>query len=152
MDDNFRRHLANKMVTSLPAFGTWSTAINEFETPYGKAGYRQLELLWAIRHGMIPGDAVTPGSIAKQFQVQPSVVTRLLAKLEANGFVRRVSSATDGRSFQVEITDLGIDLSKFVEELYNQEVLEELAKFSDEQIAQLAASMEMLEPIASTLR
>jgi DNA-binding MarR family transcriptional regulator len=146
-----RRHVARQIVGSMPTFGTWATAINEYETPFGKVGYRQLELLWAIRHGLIPGEQVTPSGIAAFFRVQPSVVTRIVAKLEASGFVTRFDDPNDGRSFHIEISERGVELSKYVEEIYNQEVLDELADFSDDEVAELGRAVEILHRIGGNL-
>lgn len=135
----------------MPRFGTWASAINEYETPFGKVGYRQLELLWALRHDLFEEAHVTPSAVTAFFQVQPSVVTRIIAKLEASGFVRRVSDPRDGRSFHIEITDKGTDLSKYVEEIYNQEVLDELADLSDEEIRELGWAVDTLGRIGGNL-
>ncbi len=76
-----RRELAGRMVRELPRFGRWAVTIRDYETPYGKVGYRQLATLWLIRFHLIPGDDFTPSRLAEHLEVQPSVVTRLLAKL-----------------------------------------------------------------------
>ncbi len=146
-----RRKVANRIVVALPQFGTWAAATNEFETPHGRVGYRQLSLLFAMRERMLPGDKVTPSAVASFFQVQPSVVTRIIAKLEASGFVTRIGDPHDGRSFHIEISDRGIEISRYVEEIYNQEVFEELSGLDDDEIAELARAVEILDRIGRNL-
>jgi DNA-binding MarR family transcriptional regulator len=135
----------------MPQFGTWAAAINEYETPFGKVGYRQLELLWAMRHDLFNGARVTPSAVAAYFQVQPSVVTRIIAKLETGGFVSRIGDPADGRSFHIEISGRGIELSEYVEEVYNQEVLDELADLDDDAVAELGRAVEILDRIGASL-
>jgi DNA-binding MarR family transcriptional regulator len=151
MVDATRKHLANLMVSSLPKFGHWATSIRDFETPFGRIGYRQLELLWALRYNLIDGGPVTPSAIAAHFEVQPSVVTRILVKLEAHGFVSRITDPLDGRSASIQITPLGIELSAYVEDLYDQEMLASLASLDDTQIEELCRNVEILNRIATNL-
>ncbi len=146
-----RRDVASRIVTGMPKFGSWAAAINEYETPFGRIGYRQLELLWAMRHDLFAENRATPSAVAAYFQVQPSVVTRIIAKLEASGFVTRNGDPEDGRSFHIEITDRGIELSRYVEEIYNQEVLDELAQLNDDEVEELGRAVETLDRIGGNL-
>jgi DNA-binding MarR family transcriptional regulator len=151
MPDRERHQLAARMVTSLPRFGYWAKSIRDFETPHGQVGYRQLELLWALRYDLIEDNPVTPSAIAAHFEVRPSVVTRILAKLEAHGLVSRFTDPQDGRSVTIRITDKGTEVSAFVEELYDQEMLATLAALDDAQIAELSRNVEILDRISLQL-
>jgi DNA-binding MarR family transcriptional regulator len=146
-----RRELAGQMVRELPRFGRWAVTIRDYETPYGKVGYRQLATLWLIRFHLVPGDDFTPSQLAEHLEVQPSVVTRLLAKLEANGFIERSVDPTDGRSYHVQITEKGLHVSEFVEELYMQELLASIAWLDDAQIAELRRSVNILTGVVARL-
>ena len=151
MSESTRREAATQIITGLPVFGGWVGAISEYDTPYGRAGARQMEVLWALRFRLYPDNPVTATTIAAALNVQPSVVTRLLAKLEANGFVERVGLANDRRASEIRITDKGIDISRFVEELYYEEVAHALADFSDEDVEQLGLYAARLHQIGLRL-
>ena len=151
MSDTSRHQLADHIVVSMPRFGYWATSIRDFETPYGKVGYRQLEVLWAIRHGMIDEDPVTPSAITAHFGVQASVVTRILARLEAHEFIDRLHDPEDGRRVSIEITARGLHVSEYVEALYHQEALAALAFLSDDEIERLRAQVDVLDRVATNL-
>ena len=151
MSETTRRHAATQIITGLPVFGSWVGAISEYDTPYGRIGARQLEVLWALRHGLYSDAMVTASVIAGSHNVQPSVVTRVLAKLEANDFVERVSQARDRRTSEIRITERGIAISRYVEEIYYQEVLGCLADFSDEEVELLGAQAARLHQIGVRL-
>mgnify|MGYP000479316547 CR=1 FL=1 len=76
-----RLTLARTMLNSLPRFGQWADTVREFETPFGTIGYRQASILWLLRYELIPPSDMTPTGFAHFYRVQPSVVTRALAKL-----------------------------------------------------------------------
>lgn len=57
------------------------------------------------RHGEMP-----IGRLAEREQITKSSVTRLAAKLEAMGLVRRELDANDSRSWRVDLTDDGRQL------------------------------------------
>lgn len=139
------------MVRNLPRYGRWAFAVRDFETPYGKVGFRQASILWALRYNMIPGDDATASYFANYLEVQPSVVTRVLAKLEANEFIDRTVDPNDGRRYYIQITEKGIHLSEFVEELFVQELLAGVSSYDDEQIESLAQHVAMLTDVVQIL-
>jgi DNA-binding MarR family transcriptional regulator len=151
MTDSIRRAAATQIITGLPVFGSWVAAISEYETPYGRAGARQMEVLWGLRHGLYPDSPVTATTIAASLNVQPSVVTRVLAKLEAGGFIERVGMARDRRASEIRITERGMALSRFVEELYYEEVLQALASLPDTEVEQLGVYAARLHEIGVRL-
>jgi DNA-binding MarR family transcriptional regulator len=57
------------------------------------------------RHG-----AMHPSALAQHERIGKSTVTRLLANLEAQGLVRRVPDALDGRSSYIDLSDNGREL------------------------------------------
>lgn len=139
------------MVTELPRFGRWATTIREFETPYGKIGYRQLEVLWALRHNTLPHDHISPSHISAHFGIQPSVVTRVLARLESQAFIDRITDPLDGRRAHIRITEKGIHLSEVVEELFMQEALSAIAFITDDQVTELQRNVDILTRVISNL-
>ena len=151
MTEEERRYLAGQMVRELPRFGRWATAIRDFETPYGKVGFRQLVILWTLRHNMIPSPAVSPSDFAYHLDVQPSVVTKVLAKLEAGGFIERSVDPSDGRRYNIEITNKGRHVSEYVEELFVQELLAGVSFLDDEGIASLTKHIAILSEVMKIL-
>lgn len=152
MTDDDRITLARQMVESLPKFGAWANGFREFETPYGKVGFRQLAILWFLRFELPSGEHVTPTRIAESSSVQPSVITRALTRLEAAGFIERKVDPTDHRRFFVTITDRGLEISRYVEDWYTREMLECIGDLSNEQLGELERSVALLDGLANTLR
>ena len=146
-----RRDAATQIITGLPVFGSWVNAISEYDTPYGRVGARQIDVLWALRHGLIDECPVTASAITQYLNVQPSVVTRLLAKLEASGFIERIGLPSDRRASEIRVTDLGEMIGQFVEDLYYEEVLAVLESFSDDEVEQLRVHAERLHAIGVKL-
>lgn len=151
MTDASRRALARQMAIILPTFGHWASGIRDFETPYGRLGARQVAILWLLRHEDIPADRLSPTRIAEFHHVQPSVVTRALAKLEEGGFIERSMDDLDRRRTHLELTDKGREASEYVEELYVHEMLAGMQALEDQQIASLQQSMGTLEQLATIL-
>ena len=151
MTDPDRAGLAKLIVASLPKFGTWAYSFRDFETPYGKVGFRQLAILWILRYELVPPDELSPSRLAAIPNVQARVITRALAKLEASGFITRTVDARDSRVFRLAITEKGRHVSELVEQLYDDEVIESMAWLSDDQVAELRRSVELLDRIANDL-
>lgn len=127
-DADPRRALAGRMVRILPAFGQWALAVRDFQTPYGKIGLRQATILYELRHRMIGDGPTTPSAMAEHYGVQPSVITRVLTRLEAGGFITRHPDPTDGRSQRIEITDAGVTISVHIEGLFVASMLDSLTR------------------------
>jgi DNA-binding MarR family transcriptional regulator len=151
MTDEIRKHLAFRMVTSLPKYSNWATTFRDFDTPYGKLGYRQMAILWLIRYENLPKDELTPTRIAAFQNVQPSVVTRALDKLAAGGYITRTHDEEDRRRINIAITDKGREASVYVERLYIDELTSSMAFLNDRQIAELASNVEILDDIVTEL-
>lgn len=152
MADQDRTTLARTMVESLPKFGAWANGFREFETPYGKVGFRQLAILWFLRFELPSGEPATPTRISEHSSVQPSVITRALTRLESAGFIERKVDPADHRRFFVTITEKGLEISQHVEDWCTQEMLVCMADLDDEQVEELERSVAMLDEIADKLR
>lgn len=143
--------LARAIAASLPKFGDWASTSRQFDTPYSRLGYRRISILWVLRHGLVePKEATTTG-LARLYRVQPSVLTRALASMETAGLISRTVDADDSRVHRVEITELGLEVSRYVEDLYIGEVLEAIAPLPDRAICPLTESVQMLDGIAGEL-
>lgn len=151
MTDDTRADLAFRMVATLPGYGGWAHSFRDFDTPYGKVGFRQLSILWVLRFGLLPDTEFSPTRLAAFFRVQPSVATRALAKLESSGFITRAVDASDARVFRIAITDKGRDVSLFVERLFVDDVLDSISGLTDDQVAELQRSMEILTAVLEDL-
>ena len=146
-----RLSLAFTILTSLPRFGRWAEGVREFDTPYGTIGYRQAAILWLLRYELLPPDEMTPTCFAQFHRVQPSVVTRALAKLEHGGFVERAIDPHDTRVSRISITPTGMAISIYIEQLYLEDLRSALEPVSDQEIANLQQSVVTLNQIADRL-
>jgi DNA-binding MarR family transcriptional regulator len=139
------------MVLTLPGFGLWAAAIRDFETPYGSAGIRQLEVLYMLRHELLPPTKPTATALAERFGIQRSVVTRILAKLESAGYIIREPDQRDGRAWQIIITENGRNLSDYVEREYFKEMEAALGDISVGDVACLERCLNILVDVAVNL-
>jgi DNA-binding MarR family transcriptional regulator len=149
--DAERIELARAIVTSLPKFGAWASTSRQFHTPYGQLGYRRISILWVLRHEMLPEKEMTASGLAQLYRVQPSVITRALASLESEGFITRSVDPEDSRVIRIAITERGLELSRYVENLYIQEVLEAISSVPAERLGPLKESVIELDCIADEL-
>lgn len=146
-----RIELARAIAASLPKFGHWASTSRQFDTPYGRLGYRRISILWVLRHGMIDPKEATPTGLARFYRVQPSVLTRALTSMEGDGLITRAIDPDDSRVIRVAITDLGLEVSRYVEDLYIGEVLEALSQLPEQNVAPLSEAVEQLDEIAGEL-
>lgn len=151
MAEDRQVELARQILTVLPQFGGWATAIRDFQTPYGKLGFRQLAILWAIRYKLIPEDELSPTSLARYQDVRPSVITRALARLEEGGFIERAMDLSDRRRITLTLTQAGHDVSVYVEELYLREIVGAMGSLTDQETASLLDALSTLDTIAGRL-
>lgn len=146
-----RTRLAARMVQMLPSFGVWATTIRDFETPYGKIGLRQAEVLYALRHGLVSDGPVSPSLLAEHFCVQPSAITRVLNRLEASDYIARRVDPTDGRAQTIHLTERGEAISVAVEQVFADQMQEAIATIPDDELDGLMRHVEMLGEVAQTL-
>jgi DNA-binding MarR family transcriptional regulator len=103
----------------------------------------QLSALATIeRHG-----PMTLGALAEQERVAPPSVTKVVAKLEAAGLVRRQVSPADGRVALVSLTGEGIGLLSESRQRKNQWLAVRLGRLTSEERARLADALDVLETI-----
>lgn len=149
--DPVRFQLAQRVVASLPKFGHWAESFRDFDTPFGRVGYRQAAILWILRYELIPPAEVSPSRLAEHFMVQPSVITGALARLEAAELITRTADPRDSRSYRIAITERGRLLSEHVEAFFNNEVFDCLAGLDGDLLAEMRRSVETLDRIADVL-
>ena len=74
---------------------------------------------------LIPDDGIEMSELAWVMGLENSTVTRLIARLEANGFVKREKSRVDKRSIIVFLKNKGLIIQKNIEkksDLIGQEI------------------------------
>ena len=85
------------------------------------------------------------GELGTRERIGKSSVTRLTAKLEAAGHIRRVSDPEDGRSSLVGLTEAGRELLDASSQRADAYLARQVAALSDEERALLTASLPVLE-------
>jgi DNA-binding MarR family transcriptional regulator len=108
-------------------------------------------VLYMLRHNLLDGSKPTATALAERFQIQRSVVTRILAKLETGGHIIRGTDPRDGRAQQITITENGKHLSDFVEQEYFQEMKRALGEIEARDIECMERSLEILTGVAVDL-
>lgn len=151
MSEQTRADLARSVMTVLPRFGGWAVNIRDFMTPYGRLGFRQLAILWALRHDLVPPDELSPTTLARQQNVRPSVITRALTRLEEGGLVVREMDLQDRRRIILTLTDKGRDASIYVERMYLREIMNSMSDFDDDTIDEIVRAVANLETVIGRL-
>jgi DNA-binding MarR family transcriptional regulator len=146
-----REQLAARMVHTLPSFGIWATAIRDFETPYGKLGLRQAEVLYALRYGLVSTGPVSPSMLSEHFHVQPSAITRVLNRLEASDYVERRVDPKDGRAQTIHVTERGEAISVAIERVFIGQMNDAIACVPDDDLEGLSAHVDLLGRVAQSL-
>lgn len=148
---SMRDELAARMAYTLPQFGVWATTIRDFETPYGKIGIRQVEVLYALRKQRLGPGSVSPSQLSEYFHVQPSAITRVLNRLEASEFVERRVDPYDGRAQTIHVTERGSAISVAVEQIFLAQMREAIGVIPDEDLAETYRLIAPFAEIGQTL-
>ncbi|MGI8680342.1 MAG: MarR family winged helix-turn-helix transcriptional regulator [Jatrophihabitans sp.] len=91
---------------------------------------------------------MSPGELAACEKVQPPSMTKVLASLEDQGFVRRERHPTDGRQVIISITAAGIDLLNSERQSRNLYLSRQLAQLTPSERALLARIVPILDKLA----
>jgi DNA-binding MarR family transcriptional regulator len=94
--------------------------------------------------------ALTPSELAESERVRPPTITRIVAKLEAAGLVRRTPHATDRRQVILEPTDQGRVLLRRAREAREAWLARRLAELDPDEQQVLHRAAEILIRIART--
>jgi DNA-binding MarR family transcriptional regulator len=151
MSDSIRQHLASRMVVVLPKYGLWANGFRDVVTPHGRVGYRQFIVLWMLHYEVLSADEVTATRLASFFDVQPSVMTRALAKLEVAGLIKRTVDIEDRRRSRIVITDTGRETCDYVQDVITRSLLTSMSFLTDEQVIELEKNVEVLDQIVNDL-
>ena len=108
----------------------------------------QLSALAAVeRHGPL-----TLGTLAEHEQVAPPSVTRVVAKLEADGFLTRQPDPDDRRVTRVVVTPKGRNLLGASRRRKTEWLTTRLENMDDEQRARLADALDVLDTLTTEPR
>ena len=88
------------------------------------------------------------GELARREQISKSSVTRLVARLEATGYLERKVDPEDGRSFVVAITAHGHDLLASARQRANEFLAVEVNRLAEDDRSTLLAALPALERLA----
>lgn len=112
--------------------------------PVGDLTVTQLSALTSLR---LAG-ALTPRELADAERVQPPTMTKIVAKLEERGLVRRAPHPTDGRQVILSATDEGHAVLTRLEQARNEWLASRLAELSPEERDTLLRATEILHQVA----
>ena len=90
---------------------------------------------------------ITLGDLAAFEQVQPPSMTRIVARLEEQGYVVREPDADDKRVVRVRVTPNGIEVLAAMRTRRTAFLAQRVERFTDEERAALAAAIPLLERI-----
>lgn len=108
----------------------------------------QMMVLFTIaRNGSIP-----LAELAEFEGINPTMLSRVLGKLEAGGLVRRVPDAEDRRVVHAEVTDAGRSVARQQRDRRAQIFADLLADVPADSLAALHAALPALEAIADVAR
>ena len=90
---------------------------------------------------------LTLGELATLEQVQPPSMTRIVAQLEEQGYVTREVDTEDRRVARVRILPAGAEVLAVMRTRRNAFLARRIARFTDDERAELAAAIPLLERI-----
>ncbi len=94
------------------------------------------------------GGALTPSELADVERVQPPTMTKLVAKLEERGLVRRTPHPTDRRQVILSVTEAGQEILGQFERARDEWLTQRLAELSAEEREILRRAAEILQRVA----
>ncbi len=94
------------------------------------------------------GGALTPSELAEVERVQPPTMTKLVARLEERGLVRRTPHPSDRRQVILSVTDAGQAILAQVERARDEWLSRRLAELSAEEREILRRAAEILRRVA----
>ncbi|OZV75582.1 MarR family transcriptional regulator [Micromonospora echinospora] len=112
--------------------------------PVGDLTVTQLSALTSLR---LAG-ALTPRELADVERVQPPTMTRIVAKLEERGLVRRTPHPTDGRQVILAATEGGQAVLDQFERARDEWLASRLADLTEEERDTLRHAAEILQRLA----
>jgi DNA-binding MarR family transcriptional regulator len=112
--------------------------------PVGDLTVTQLSALTSLQ---LAG-ALTPRELADTERVQPPTMTKIVAKLEERGLVRRTPHPTDGRQVILSATESGHEVLAQFERVRDEWLARRLADLTPEERDTLGRAAEILQRVA----
>jgi DNA-binding MarR family transcriptional regulator len=131
---------ARQVLALLPTLRRWVTTRVQLASADLDLSLRQFAALHGIRDG-----AESPGELARLWQVTPAVLTGIVDRLERRGLVRREVDPNDRRRQRLALTEEGSAASEDVEQALVNELAGQLATASEEELAALGRSIDLLQ-------
>lgn len=89
--------------------------------------------------GLHPG--VTAKELSARLKLEKSTISRLLKSLEARGDILQTRSKSDGRSFELHLTDMGRETFARIDQFGNNQALQALSRIEGTKADVIAQSM-----------
>jgi DNA-binding MarR family transcriptional regulator/GNAT superfamily N-acetyltransferase len=112
------------------------------DTPFSLT---EVRILYEIAHR----DRVTASDLSNDLNLDPGYLSRILAKFEKSGWIRRTPSPADRRQSLLTLTAKGVANFHPLEERSNQQVEQMLSKLNPVSQQQLIGAMQSIERILS---
>jgi DNA-binding MarR family transcriptional regulator len=112
--------------------------------PVGDLTVTQLSALTSLQ---LAG-ALSPRELADTERVQPPTMTKIVAKLEERGLVRRTPHPTDGRQVILSATESGHEVLAQFERVRDEWLARRLADLTPEERDTLGRAAEILQRVA----
>jgi DNA-binding MarR family transcriptional regulator len=90
-------------------------------------------------------DGRTMSQLAQVLGVQPPTVTKMISRLSAQGYLKRVASQTDGRLARVHLTEEGLAKIDEIDRIWKRMEREALAGFDDKDRKKLRKLLRAVE-------
>jgi len=135
----------------VPRMNRWAEIQANRVRPDGEVSLRQLGVLYALDSGQVsPADA-TPAALARWARVRPTVMTRMIDRLERSGYVTRNPDPCDRRRTYIRLTSAGLRIKMTVCEALVGQLMEPIQMLSDEERRHLTAGIRQLHDVFSRL-
>ena len=90
---------------------------------------------------------ITANQLTKCLNIKKSYLSRKLSKLEREGYISKKKNPNDSRSMQLFLSEMGLELNKYVEEQSDRKVLELLEPLDAADYQELVTAMQTIEKI-----
>ena len=98
------------------------------------------EVLWAVKRS--PTGSPRMSDLAEWLTLSRGGITKLVDRLEAAGYVERVTCSTDRRSFQAELTPAGESMLEEMRAVYETELERHLRTLTPKEAELLSAALQ----------
>lgn len=92
-------------------------------------------------------DGCTAASVAQGLHLDKSYLSRVIRSHERKGYLYRIPSAADGRSYELHLTPRGIEKSELLIRRTNEQIGEKIRNLSDGDCERLIAALDTITEI-----